>query len=173
MKRTKWSLMPLLIPTDCRDRRYGGHIQYNYKKNLKKSGRRSTQMIRNSRMMLLKRSCDKGTLGNKRKVNNKHNRTYDNEIEVLSKEKKKFGLIISNSFLRFGSHLLKNCLMENFIFCALKRVLSQSTKIAYLNPKVHTYQIVICCMGPSVDNYENSKRRDQSAYNGHRYVIHF
>ena len=65
--------MLLLIPIDCKDKRYGGNIQ-NYEKNLNKSGERSTEMTKESN-----KGCGKGILGTKRKVNNNHGRTYDND----------------------------------------------------------------------------------------------
>lgn len=38
--------MPLLTPIDWKEKRYRGNIQNNYEKNLKKSRRRGTQMIK-------------------------------------------------------------------------------------------------------------------------------
>ena len=43
--------------------------------------------------------CGKGILVTKRKVNNNHDRSYDDDIEEFSKEQKKLRLIISSRIL--------------------------------------------------------------------------
>ena len=50
--------------------------------------------------------CGKGILGTKRKVNNNHGRTYDDDIE-LSKEQKKLRLLISSSNCEYQIQALK------------------------------------------------------------------
>ena len=45
--------------------------------------------------------CSKGILGTKRKVNNSHDKTYDDDIEELSKEQEKLRVIISSSNCKY------------------------------------------------------------------------
>ena len=52
--------------------------------------------------------CSKGILGTKRKVNNSHDKTYDDDIEELSKEQEKLRVIISSSNCKYQIQPLKH-----------------------------------------------------------------
>ena len=52
--------------------------------------------------------CSKGILGTKRKVNNSHDKTYDDDIEELSKEQEKLRVIISSSNCEYQIQPLKH-----------------------------------------------------------------
>ena len=86
--------MPLLTPIDWKEKRYRGNIQNNYEKNLKKSRRRGTPMIKEMWNDAVKTivGCGKGLLGTKT-----HGRSYEDDIKELSKEQMKLRLIISSS----------------------------------------------------------------------------
>ena len=52
--------------------------------------------------------CSKGILGTKRKVNNSHDKTYDDDIEELSKKQEKLRVIISSSNCKYQIQPLKH-----------------------------------------------------------------
>ena len=100
--------MSLLITIDPKDKRYGGNIQENCEKNLKKEKEYKNDQEKWNDAVKTIIGCGKVILASKRKLNNNYGRTHDDDIEKLSKEQKKVRLIISSSNCEYQIQALKH-----------------------------------------------------------------